>query len=153
MTGPVPGPRDPGMQGVGWLVIRVADLDGTIPFYRDVLGLPLVRGKEGVFAMFGLGNGTLLELSASGTPGPVPADRREAKVTAVFRVYGFDAWVARLDAHGVRFLEREQTIPGGRLAWFLDPDGTVLAIQERTLESTRPEDASLRAAWEQSSAG
>jgi predicted enzyme related to lactoylglutathione lyase len=45
-----------------------------------------------------------------------------------FAVDDLDAVTARLAAHGVKILKRDDTDPSGKFAWVLDPDGTKIEL-------------------------
>jgi predicted enzyme related to lactoylglutathione lyase len=45
-----------------------------------------------------------------------------------FAVDDLDAIVARLTAHGVKIVGRDESDPTGRFAWVLDPDGTKVEL-------------------------
>jgi catechol 2,3-dioxygenase-like lactoylglutathione lyase family enzyme len=112
--------------------IGATDLDRAHGFYAGVLGLPLVERSE--FANVYDGAGT-----------PIRVTRVEAPAAAGYTVLG---WVisdiggamGALAAKGVTFerypgLVQDEdgvwTAPGGSLiAWFRDPDGNVLSLQE-----------------------
>jgi catechol 2,3-dioxygenase-like lactoylglutathione lyase family enzyme len=52
-------------KGFIWAGLLVEDLPASIVFYRDVLGLPLLREGEG-WAHFDAGEGAVLELFSGG---------------------------------------------------------------------------------------
>jgi catechol 2,3-dioxygenase-like lactoylglutathione lyase family enzyme len=113
-------------------IVAVADLDRARTFYRDVLGLGLIRegGAEGVLAF--QSGATRLIVYRSEYAG---TNRANAVVWGAGD--GFDAIVADLEAKGVAFehypdigrLEGNVHHAGGaRLAWFKDPDGNILHV-------------------------
>ena len=58
-----------------WTTIQVADLDRSLAFYHDLLGLPLQERFQGTgreIAMLGTAEGTKLELICGGNPPPAP---------------------------------------------------------------------------------
>ncbi|HEY8136132.1 MAG TPA: VOC family protein [Candidatus Limnocylindrales bacterium] len=112
--------------------IPVTDLDVSLPFYRDALGLAVL--DEGPFACR-LGAGST-QLSIFKRP---PVER--GHTMAHFEVRDMDAAVADLKSRGVVFEEYESGpiattnsianyAPGMRGAWFKDPDGNVLGLRE-----------------------
>jgi methylmalonyl-CoA/ethylmalonyl-CoA epimerase len=110
--------------------IAVADIDDSLPFYRDVLGLPLVHREtvadQGVdAALLDVGDGHL-ELIA-----PLGPETGVAKFLAkhgpglhhlAYRVDDIDAALASLSAAGVRLIDEQPRIGirGSRVA-FLHP--------------------------------
>lgn len=112
------------------VALLATDLDRSIAFYRDVLGLSYMdRYDPPGLAFFHLGGGTRLILSAT-----------SSKATLYFKVDDIDSAVNALAARGVFFLHRPSMIhrdDKGRLgrkgveewmAFFNDPSGNVLAI-------------------------
>ncbi len=103
----------------------VADLDRSIEFYRDVLGLEFeLRIDELQWARFKtaidgltLGLGVQDEVTGSGT------------TSLNLGVANVPTARARLEEAGVEFLGPTQTIPGVvQLADFLDPDGNKIRL-------------------------
>lgn len=112
--------------------VASSDLDRAAAFYVDLLGLSLIERTP--FALLLDGGGTQLRVT-----------RVEGKVSVPYTVLGWsvddlDAAVEYLRARGVLFtryagMEQDRhdawTAPGGsRIAWFTDPDGNVLSLQE-----------------------
>jgi catechol 2,3-dioxygenase-like lactoylglutathione lyase family enzyme len=114
--------------------IPVADLDRALAFYVGVLGLEVVESSPAGVFLAG-GGGTMLFVYPR--PGAPPADRTVAE----FQVHGIDDLVRSLEARAVVF--EDYDLPGlrtdghiarlgpYRAAWFRDPDGNILAINER----------------------
>ncbi len=109
------------------VLIRPADFDGLVAFYRDVVGLRVYRefGAEGrvTGVVFFLGGG-FLEIGRGSTtlatPGPV---------TLWLQVPDVDVDVDRLARAGVEVLEPPATMPWGlREAWLADPAGNRLVV-------------------------
>jgi len=112
------------------VALLATDLDRSIAFYRDILGLAYMdRYDPPGLAFFHLGGGTRLILSAT-----------SSKATLYFRVDDIDFAVNALAARGVFFLHRPSMIhrdDRGRLgkkgveewmAFFKDPSDNVLAL-------------------------
>jgi catechol 2,3-dioxygenase-like lactoylglutathione lyase family enzyme len=108
------------------------DLDVAARFYGDVLGLALVESTP--FAQVFNARGTTLRVT-----------RVDGVVAAGYTVLGWkvpdiEATIGALRARGVEFkrydgLEQDAlgtwTAPGGsRIAWFADPDGNTLSLQQ-----------------------
>jgi catechol 2,3-dioxygenase-like lactoylglutathione lyase family enzyme len=133
--------------------ISVSDLELSIAFYRDMLGLELLTVEEselsgddrsdtlGVsqaqvrLAIFRVG-GTRLELIEYVTPRGRPYDRRNNDVGAMhiaFQVDDIDSAYRSLLEKDVQFTGPPATIPAGplkgwRWTYFLDPDGVALEL-------------------------
>jgi catechol 2,3-dioxygenase-like lactoylglutathione lyase family enzyme len=142
------------MEGVFHTGVTVQDLDRSLPFYRDVLGLELITGPTPVssgeefsqalgvpeaslrLAVFKVGNGSLelLQYFSPESPvdSPLPPNALGAMHVA-FKVVDIEAEVARLKAKGVEFNSPIQAIDEGPLAgwkwvYFKDLDGISLEL-------------------------
>ncbi len=107
--------------------IRVADLDRTIAFYRDVLGFDLFHRNDSLSwakvrvpnsaVVIGLGAGS--EVKGSGS------------LSLNFGVRDIDRARSRLERRGVEFKGDTITIPGVvKLADFDDPDGNRIRLAQ-----------------------
>jgi methylmalonyl-CoA/ethylmalonyl-CoA epimerase len=123
---------DPGIRALHQVAQRSTDLERSIAFYRDVLGLPFVAKFDPPgLAFFDLGNTRLL-LEAGGH-----------SAVLYFAVPDIDAAYATLLERGVTFdavphlVHRDDDGTFGDagdeewMAFLRDPDGNVVAILER----------------------
>jgi catechol 2,3-dioxygenase-like lactoylglutathione lyase family enzyme len=144
------------MRGIFHTGITVSDLDRSIAFYRDVLGLKLTVGPTEVLegdelsrglgvgkarmklAIFQIGDGQLELLQYLNPPSPVdrpmPANTLGAMHVA-FHVDDMGAKVKELQAKGVTFFTRPNVVTEGPLdgwtwVYFRDPDGITLELIE-----------------------
>lgn len=144
------------MKALHHVGITVKDLDASIRFYHDVLGLPFDSEPSPWFDNPELGpavgvpgaalrqvclhaGNTILELleyrsPPSATSNPLPSNDVGASHVA-FLVDDVHAKKAELEAQGVRFLSDvnvvdEGTLSGWRWVYFVDPDGYPLELVE-----------------------
>jgi len=116
------------------------DLDRTIAFYCDLLGLTLVLRKQtdrGQLAFLDTGNGMLevasplADIARSRDVPPHEAGMRHL----TFAVEDLDAMVGRLETAGVEIIERPRNAVNTtlirRLAFVRDPDGILVELVER----------------------
>ncbi|GAB3408566.1 VOC family protein [Flindersiella endophytica] len=122
------------ISAVGQIHISVTDLDRSITFYRDVLGLPfLFRVPGQPMAFFDCG-GVRLYLG-------IPEDERfRSQPMLYFTVPDIDAAYAELETAGAELFDRPHIVNRTDdselwLAVFTDPDGCKLALME---ERTQP---------------
>ncbi len=120
---------------LGMVTLRVADLDRSIRFYQDVVGLRLT-GRDGDTATLGVGGSTLLALQA--VPGAQPAPQR---ATGLFHV----AILLPTQADLGRALQRmiAARIPVGQgdhlvseALYLSDPDGNGIEVYRDRPRST-----------------
>jgi catechol 2,3-dioxygenase-like lactoylglutathione lyase family enzyme len=102
----------------GRVLLRPADMQRSLVFYRDVLGLAIAREFPGGTVFF-LGGG-FLELSGSADTPPGPA------VALWLQVRDLTAAHRELAAHVVREPRREPW--GLHEMWIADPDGTRIVL-------------------------
>ena len=113
-------------------ILLSMDLDGTRAFYRNALGLEVIREDEGDRIIFRCGGGTKLAVTLS------TVGTSDSQTQMAWRVPDIHAAVADLRARGVRIEEYEAPDPvttdgiadmgHSWAAWFVDPSGNVLAV-------------------------
>jgi catechol 2,3-dioxygenase-like lactoylglutathione lyase family enzyme len=113
-------------------ILLATDLDASRTFYRDVLGLAILREDAGDRIIFRCGAGTQLAVTSSTT------GTADTQTQMAWRVPDIHAALADLRARGVHIEEYEAPDPvttdgiadmgHSWAAWFLDPSRNVLAI-------------------------
>jgi catechol 2,3-dioxygenase-like lactoylglutathione lyase family enzyme len=118
------------LKGVAHFTIAVSDLDRSVRFYRDVVGLKLVASYDppGIAFLDAAGDGVLLVREEAPIHHHIS---EEVLAHHAFRIDSNDFRPAldHLRANGVKILleeTRENGIFNGTSAYFRDPDGTVL---------------------------
>jgi catechol 2,3-dioxygenase-like lactoylglutathione lyase family enzyme len=103
----------------------VADMDRAVEFYRDVLGLPLVRRDGDNWSVFDAGGFQFaLHKAVEGRP------LSPGGATAVFSVDDLDRARATLSDRGVDFGHEGDVAGYARFASFRDPDGNTVQLIE-----------------------
>jgi glyoxylase I family protein len=137
--------------------MSIADLDRSIRFYRDLLGMNLewridhrrsmpleeVVGLKDVDVSYAMlsGHGGRIELFQYHSPRgkPFPADKpvSDIGITHIaFEVKGIDGLYEKLRSHGVRFNSPPREIrPGVKAAYFHDPDEIIVEFVQYSQES------------------
>lgn len=120
--------------------VTIVDVERARTFYRDTLGLTLVR-EEPPFALVFDANGVTLRLAIARTaPG--------AQGTVLgWQVPEIAAVVGELRERGVVFerfegMEQDEagvwsSPSGARVAWFRDPDGNILSLSQHPETASR----------------
>ena len=121
------------MDRLGYVILFVADLERSVAFYRDVIGVPFRLEGDGYveFATQGakLGLYDRNRLDELTGHDPEPPDRPGGEV--VFLVGDVDAEAARLRAAGATVLSGPvDRAWGHRTLHVLDPDGFVVELAE-----------------------
>lgn len=115
-------------------ILLSIDLDASRRFYRDTLGLEIIREDEGDRIVFRCGGGTQIAVTLS------TVGTSDSQTQLAWRVPDIRAAVADLRARGVQIEEYEAPDPvttdgvadmgHSWAAWFLDPSRNVLAVVE-----------------------
>ncbi len=118
MTGAAPPLR------LGAVMLGVRDMDRSMAFYRDALGLA-VQFATGEFTFLDAGGVTVVLHLASN----LREETDERRAEFVFHVEDIEAAHLALQERGVEFRVAPRIVTGDRLAAdFRDPDGHVLSI-------------------------
>jgi catechol 2,3-dioxygenase-like lactoylglutathione lyase family enzyme len=150
--------NEPKLKEIHHVSLNVMDLERSLRFYRDVLGLEPLFGPEDVtgpgfgratkidgakirYTVLRVGDGTSLVwliqfLAPRARPSRQQVHDTEAPHIA-FRVDDIDEAKARLEARGVKFTSEPIRVDDGPLSgrsfvYFPDPDGVILEIFEET---------------------
>ncbi len=114
---------------------RVNDLERTVAFYRDVLGLKEIkrhkspRGSELVFLQT-LGSEELLEITYF--PGSGPVQVQPDLTHLAFEVESLEAFGQHLAAHGLKYSDGPTTSSSGTTFAFIDaPEGYEIELIEK----------------------
>ena len=119
-------------------IVPVSDLERAIEFYGSTLGLRLIDRNadlpDNPEAVFEAGDGTIFVYTSA-------AAGQGRATEAGFVVDDLDAAMAGMRERGVTFEEYDlpglktengvASIAGIRAAWFKDPDGNILAVEQR----------------------
>ena len=119
---------------IDYTMIVVSDMDRSVEFYRDKLGIPL-KFQSPQWTEFATGS-TTLALHGGGIPAEGPPQGDPSKVAGAcsigFTVQDVDKTYEELKARGIRFVmpptQRENE--GIRLAVAIDPDGLPVSFAQ-----------------------
>ena len=117
--------------------MRVSDMDQTINFYTNVLGLEILERKVSPrgshLAFLKVPNSEeLIELTCFPPSGPVKV--QEDLVHLAFQVDNLDDTIASLNAKGVKITDGPtQTSSGSRFIFIDAPDGYEIELIERSV--------------------
>ena len=140
MTHPQPGHRD----RIGYVILYVDDLDRSIGFYRDLLGLAFKFAQAG-YAEFATQGTRFALYERARLPGLIgrAAAGGDPAVELVFLVGDVDAEAERLGQAGVEVLSGPvDRAWGHRTLHLLDPDAHVVELAQeipRTAPRVRPD--------------
>lgn len=130
MSTPFSSDRPPRPRGINHLTLAVSDLERSLGFYTDVLGLELVaRWTRGAYLVAG-DDWICLSVDAD-----MPVPPRAGYTHAAFTVdeAAMAVFVQRVNAQGVRVWRQNQS--EGDSLYLLDPDGHQLELHVGSLET------------------
>lgn len=116
---------------VSHAIVFVSDMERSVSFYRDVLGLPL-KFESPVWTEFATKGATLAlhagegPAEGAGTGLGSPAGRCRPGL----HVPDLDAFHGRMEGAEVPCVQEPRETFGARLAQYLDPDGLVITVGE-----------------------
>lgn len=122
---------------IDYVMVMVTDMDRSIVFYRDLLGLR-VRFTSPDWTELDTGH-TTLALHSGAVQG-APGDKRLGGIASLgFYVKDVDAAARELRSRGVKFLLEPENRPGEpiRLAVIADPDGLEINITQLVRQAAR----------------
>ena len=125
---------------IDYVMVNVSDMDRSVAFYRDTLGLRLKFESPG-WSEFETGTTTLAlhgEAPASGRENASMARPAAGTCSLGFSVPDLNSTYAELRERGARFVmpPTEQANEGIRLAVCLDPDGLGISFAEAIARET-----------------
>lgn len=117
---------------LGYAMVNVSDMDRSVAFYRDLLGLTL-RFQSPGWSEFETGTTTLALHGGAERGAPVHGPQPAGTCNLGFPADDLDALHAELSKRGVRFVMPPTDRPdeGIKLAVAVDPDGLPIAFSQR----------------------
>ncbi len=120
-----------GLRAIGQIHVSVTDIDRSVAFYRDVLGVPFLFQVTGQPMAFFDCDGVRLYLGEPESP------EFRSNPVLYFRVDDIDEAYAALEERGVEFRDRPHVVHRTedselRMTFFKDPDGTNLVLMTDT---------------------
>ena len=113
--------------GVGGIFVKSKDPKALSAWYRDVLGMPMESWGGSMLRYDAPGHPEMAVWNAFSEKSDYFApSTREFMLN--FAVDDMDAFVAKLEAKGVKILKRDDSDPSGKFAWLMDPDGTKIEL-------------------------
>jgi len=127
------------------VVLSSADIAASVAFYRTFLRAELIGPATDECADLDVLNGSihLVRVAADAPASTWEADDRQRGFRHVgFKVDRLEPWTTPMQLAGVRFhIEPRDAVAGLRIAFFYDPDGTLLEFVEGNAEYAQVLDA------------
>ncbi len=113
---------------LNYAMVFVSDMDRSVAFYRDVIGLPLQFQSPGWTEFSTDGAKLALHLAEElGTDSPT---ERAGMCRPGFSVQNLAEFHQRMVLNGVRCVQEPKSIYGVKVAQYSDPDGLMFSVGE-----------------------
>lgn len=116
---------------VGAVILLVSDMNNSLKFYRDILGLPIKNQSQEWTEFFS--SSTVLAIHPAKAKNRL---RTEANMLVGFMVNDLDSTVKELNEKKVKFFKKPKEEPFGKHAIIEDPDGHLISIAQIDAKST-----------------
>lgn len=114
---------------VTYAIVHVSDMQRSVAFYRDVLGLPL-RFESPGWTEFATEGATLALHGGEGPGGAATLHSPAGRCRPGLSVPDLDTFHRRMLELKVPCLQAPMDLFGDRVAQYADPDGLVIAVSE-----------------------
>jgi lactoylglutathione lyase len=115
---------------VNYAIVFVSDMQRSLAFYRDVVGLPL-KFDSPEWSEFVTEGATLaLHRSEHASAGEDGSDPPAGRCRPGISVRDLDAFHDRMVEHDVICLQQPRDLFGAKIAQYLDPDGLAISVSE-----------------------
>ena len=117
---------------VNYVIVFVSDMQRSVQFYRDVLGLPL-RFESSEWTEFSTAGATIA-LHVSDSPNPDNSNETQTNAGRCrpgFCLSDLDSFHQRMLEKNVICTQQPKDVFAARIAQYLDPDGLALSASEK----------------------
>jgi len=116
---------------LNYAIVFVSDMDRSVAFYRDVVGLPL-KFESTHWTEFSTDGATLAlhKSAAPTTDAPEPDELPAGRCRPGLQVPDLDEFHQRMVSHDVPCVEPPAEVFGARVAQYRDPDGLAFSVSE-----------------------
>ena len=115
---------------VNYAIVFVSDMQRSVAFYRDVIGLPL-KFDSPEWSEFATEGATLaLHRSEEASAGEDGSDLPAGRCRPGLSVRDLAGFHDRMVEHNVICLQQPNDLFGAKVAQYLDPDGLTISVSE-----------------------
>jgi lactoylglutathione lyase len=114
---------------LSYAIVFVGDMQRSVGFYRDVLGLPL-RFESPHWTEFATDGATLALHAAAATTPDDPKQVRAGRCRPGLSVPDLAAFHQRMIENNVTCIQEPKDVFGAMIAQYLDPDELVISVSE-----------------------
>jgi len=148
LQAPARAPFAANLQSLGWWMRRTTGrtIAELMPYYQEVVGLPLIRAWEKALVLLWAGEDQVFEVKADDNPAEIASDLSHAALLPVFRVHDLPRWRARMRRFGYQPVGHRVSRFGETL-FYQGPDRLMLGFEQRSPRSPLPSDRRADARW------
>jgi predicted enzyme related to lactoylglutathione lyase len=138
------------LQSMAWWMRRTIGktIPELMPYYQQVLGMPLVRAWEDYLVLLWCGEDQIFEVKTNDNPPRADSDPATADMIPVFRVHDLPRWQARMARFGYKPVRTTRSA-WGQTQFYRGPDNLITGFELRSPTSPLPSDQKALAAWRQ----
>ncbi len=143
-------PFAPNLQSLAWWMRRPTGkkLPELIPYYEQIIGMPLVRAFGSDLVLLWAGEDQIFEVKTDNNPVRKQADPETAACIPVFRVHDLALWRARMATHGYAPVSQRRS-QWGETLFYRGPDNLITGFEYRAENSPLPSDRKALKQWRQ----
>ena len=116
---------------LNYAIIFVSDMNRSIAFYRDVVGLPLKFQSPGWTEFANDGATIALHAAAGASSGPDGEDLPAGRCRPGISVDNLAEFHQRMIEHNVPCAQPPKDMFGAKIAQYRDPDGLVISVSQQ----------------------
>ena len=114
---------------IGNIILEVKDLDTSIKFYHEVLGMP-IKNERRNWIDLGQESGGVLSLHPASITTPNSGTSKENGILIGLTVGDLHSAIEEVKQSGVKIFREDQKRQAGKNAIILDPDGYMISLFE-----------------------
>gem|GEM_PF-1500525 len=136
------------IQSLGWWMRRTTGrtIPELMPYYQQVIGLPLVRAWESALVLLWAGEDQVFEVKTDDNPVEVASELAQAAMLPVFRVHDLARWRGRMARLGHQPSGRRLSRFGETL-FYQGPDRLMTGFEQRSPRSLLASDRRAVKRW------
>ena len=126
---------------IGNIILEVKDLDASIKFYHEVLGMP-IKNERRNWVDLGQQSGGMLSLHPASITTSHTSSTKENGILIGLTVGDLDSAIEELSAARVEIFRDVQERQAGKNAVILDPDGYMISLFEPDFSKSKDKQTS-----------
>ena len=126
---------------IGNIILEVKDLDASIKFYHEVLGMP-IKNERRNWVDLGQQSGGMLSLHPASITTSHASSTKENGILIGLTIGDLDSAIEELSAANIEIFRDIQERQAGKNAVILDPDGYMISLFEPDFSESKEKQTS-----------